>query len=308
MPQALPASAWFVQRAGRLHHDHLLVPTGKTWTPPSRCSAVWCDRPRGSSPRRPGGRGRRGAGTQHARRADLPGQPAELVNRRPPCIRAASCSCADERAPASVVRPRALHRERRDGEQPRQNPEPQAVAAARRRCGGARRPRSDRSRRPDGQGRRPRDRLRQLAQASTGWRRRPRAHREHRGRRRRARASLENLARLWDAVQSASGAERIGFCLDTCHAHAAGIPLPGLADAVRAITGRIDLVHLNDSRDAAGSGADRHESLGRGQCATRTPWPRWSGTPEPPVVLETPGMPRPTCGIASGCSKGSIHR
>ena len=100
--------------------------------------------------------------------------------------------------------------------------------------------------------------------------------------------SLENLARLWDAVQSASGAERIGFCLDTCHAHAAGIPLPGLADAVRAITGRIDLVHLNDSRDAAGSGADRHESLGRGQCDpdALAAVVRDAGAP---VVLETPG-------------------
>ena len=33
---------------------------------------------------------------------------------------------------------------------------------------------------------------------------------------------------------------------------------------VRAMTGRIDLVHLNDSRDEADSGADRHASLGAG--------------------------------------------
>jgi len=34
---------------------------------------------------------------------------------------------------------------------------------------------------------------------------------------------------------------------------------------MRAITGRIDLVHANDSRDPAGTGADRHANLGQGQ-------------------------------------------
>ncbi len=78
---------------------------------------------------------------------------------------------------------------------------------------------------------------------------------------------LDRIARLWDAISTAEGFENVGFCLDTCHAHASGIePLEGLVDRdSRAITGRIDLVHLNDSRDAAGSGADRHEVLGLGQ-------------------------------------------
>jgi deoxyribonuclease-4 len=35
-------------------------------------------------------------------------------------------------------------------------------------------------------------------------------------------------------------------------------------DRIRAITGRIDLVHCNDSRDAFDSGADRHTNLGEG--------------------------------------------
>lgn len=76
---------------------------------------------------------------------------------------------------------------------------------------------------------------------------------------------LDRIAMLWDAVASAKGAENVGFCLDTCHAHASGMDPAGLVDAIRSITGRIDLVHLNDSRDAAGSGADRHEVLGLGQ-------------------------------------------
>ena len=72
---------------------------------------------------------------------------------------------------------------------------------------------------------------------------------------------FDALARLWDAV----GEFGAGFCLDTCHAHAAGEDLSGIVDRVLAITGRIDLVHANDSRDAFDSGADRHENIGKGQ-------------------------------------------
>ena len=39
----------------------------------------------------------------------------------------------------------------------------------------------------------------------------------------------------------------------------------GAAERIMAITGRIDLVHANDSKDAAGSGRDRHEHLGAGK-------------------------------------------
>jgi deoxyribonuclease-4 len=66
--------------------------------------------------------------------------------------------------------------------------------------------------------------------------------------------TFDRLGRLWDAV----GDFGPGFVLDTCHAWAAGEDLEGIVDRVRAITGRVDLVHANSSRDAAGSGADRH--------------------------------------------------
>ena len=72
---------------------------------------------------------------------------------------------------------------------------------------------------------------------------------------------FDALARLWDAV----GEFGAGFCLDTCHAHAGGEELLGIVDRVKAITGRIDLVHANDSRDTFDSGADRHDNLGKGQ-------------------------------------------
>jgi deoxyribonuclease IV len=80
--------------------------------------------------------------------------------------------------------------------------------------------------------------------------------------------SLENIARLWEAVNSAAdgaGGGEVGFCLDTCHAHAAGEDLATIVDRVKAITGRIDLVHCNNSRDEFGSGRDRHAGLESGQ-------------------------------------------
>lgn len=66
--------------------------------------------------------------------------------------------------------------------------------------------------------------------------------------------------------------ERVGVCLDTCHMHAAGHDLSSphsFAAALRAFgkaagRGRIGLVHVNDSRDPAGSRRDRHASLGAG--------------------------------------------
>jgi deoxyribonuclease IV len=96
---------------------------------------------------------------------------------------------------------------------------------------------------------------------------------------------LEAVDRLWDAI---GGFDGVGFCLDTCHAHAGGEELLGLVDRVKAITGRIDLVHCNDSRDAFGSGADRHANLGEGRIdpADIVAVVAAAGAP---VVVETPG-------------------
>src|SRR5712691_7864334 len=98
--------------------------------------------------------------------------------------------------------------------------------------------------------------------------------------------SLDNLARLWDAVGGAAGGE-VGFCLDTCHANSAGEDLAGIVDRIKAITGRIDLVHCNNSRDAFGSGRDRHAGLASGQIdpALIVAVIRAAGSP---VVCETP--------------------
>jgi len=99
---------------------------------------------------------------------------------------------------------------------------------------------------------------------------------------------LERIARLWDAIGQAKGGDTVGFCLDTCHAHAGGEELVGLVDRVKAITGRIDLVHANDSRDAFDSGADRHANFGEGEVGTEA-LAEVVRTASVPVVVETPG-------------------
>ena len=106
--------------------------------------------------------------------------------------------------------------------------------------------------------------------------------------------TLERIDRLWSAVAGAvdaggsGGSGQVGFCLDTCHFHAAGVPLDGLVDKVLAITGRIDLVHANDSRDEFGSGADRHADLGTG-LIDADGLVQVIVEARAPVVFETPG-------------------
>ncbi|WP_089773908.1 deoxyribonuclease IV [Ruania alba] len=99
---------------------------------------------------------------------------------------------------------------------------------------------------------------------------------------------VEKLERLWASVMEADGGDQVGFCLDTCHAYAGGEELAGLVDRVMAVTGRIDLVHANDSRDAFDSGADRHANLGHGSLPgdELVELVRSAGAP---VVVETPG-------------------
>ena len=95
---------------------------------------------------------------------------------------------------------------------------------------------------------------------------------------------FDMLARLWDAV----GDYEVGFCLDTCHAHAGGEDLLDIVDRVKAITGRIDLVHCNDSKDPFDSGRDRHDNLGSGMIDPEllVAVVRAAGAP---VIVETPG-------------------
>ena len=102
--------------------------------------------------------------------------------------------------------------------------------------------------------------------------------------------------------------ERIGVCLDTCHMHAAGHDLSSAASlsaALRAYAraagrGRIALLHVNDSRDPAGSRRDRHAAIGAGTIgadafAALFTTPGFRGVP---MLVECPPEDQPA-GIAA---------
>jgi deoxyribonuclease-4 len=84
---------------------------------------------------------------------------------------------------------------------------------------------------------------------------------------------FEELAELRSRIAELTGEpDRVGFCFDTCHAHAAGHDMAS-CDAARAalddfnrICGlsNIRVVHLNDSKGRCGSHLDRHEHIGQG--------------------------------------------
>ena len=99
---------------------------------------------------------------------------------------------------------------------------------------------------------------------------------------------LDRIGGLWDVLSQSCDMDLIGFCLDTCHAHAGGEDLAGIVDRVKAITGRVDLVHANDSRDTFGSGADRHANFGSGQVDPDL-IVAVAAAAGAPVVCETPG-------------------
>lgn len=109
-------------------------------------------------------------------------------------------------------------------------------------------------------------------------------------------AGLDDLPAYLDALDRHP---RIGICLDTCHVFAAGAPLdePGGTTATLdrlvslAGSGRLQLVHGNDSKDPRGSFRDRHERIGRGSIGEQAftelfAHPAMRGVP---VILETPG-------------------
>jgi deoxyribonuclease-4 len=95
---------------------------------------------------------------------------------------------------------------------------------------------------------------------------------------------IDDLACLWEEI----GDLGAGFCLDTCHFWAAGEQFEGLVDRVLAATGRIDLIHCNDSRDPFDSRRDRHANLGDGKIPRELLLEvvRQAGAT---VIVETPG-------------------
>lgn len=82
-------------------------------------------------------------------------------------------------------------------------------------------------------------------------------------------ATFENLAAIRQGVPAPERA-RVGVCVDTCHAFAAGYDLvsdyDGVWDAYEAVLplSTLELFHLNDSQHPFGSRKDRHAGIGEG--------------------------------------------
>jgi deoxyribonuclease-4 len=102
-----------------------------------------------------------------------------------------------------------------------------------------------------------------------------------------------HLARMMEGF-----GERVGVCLDSCHAHAAGYDLANAAGYEQTMTEfgqvigfeRLFAFHLNDSMKGCGSKVDRHAHIGEGALgvdgfARLVQDPRFF---QLPMVLETP--------------------
>ncbi|MEU2444063.1 deoxyribonuclease IV [Streptomyces althioticus] len=92
---------------------------------------------------------------------------------------------------------------------------------------------------------------------------------------------------------------KLGVCLDTCHVFAAGHDLAAPGGAHRTLdelaatvgTGRLRLIHANDSKDVVGAHKDRHANIGAGHVG-EDPFRDLMTHPETagvPLVIETPG-------------------
>lgn len=107
--------------------------------------------------------------------------------------------------------------------------------------------------------------------------------------------SFEQIAHIIDKVEDKS---RVGVCIDTCHAFAAGYDLSteyGYRETWQHFDDVIGMhylsaMHLNDTKKGLASKVDRHESLGKGMLGTTffslmMKDPRMD---EIPLILETP--------------------
>lgn len=83
--------------------------------------------------------------------------------------------------------------------------------------------------------------------------------------------TMGELREMIDNAETGDG--KIGVCIDTCHAHAAGYDLvteEGFEDFLQEIeedlgAEKVKVLHLNDSKDSRGSEKDNHQDIGYGE-------------------------------------------
>lgn len=111
-----------------------------------------------------------------------------------------------------------------------------------------------------------------------------------------------SFAQIGHIISKVEDKSRIGVCIDTCHAYAAGYDLVS-EDGYRAMWEEFDReigpsylagMHLNDSKKGLGSHVDRHAPLGEGTIGLEffrrlIADPRTNGIP---LILETPDESR----------------
>lgn len=107
-----------------------------------------------------------------------------------------------------------------------------------------------------------------------------------------------SFAQIAQIVSQVNDKERVGVCVDTCHAFAAGYDLASEAGYQQTwqefdtLIGKsyLKAIHLNDSKKGLNSRVDRHDSLGKGELGMplferMMKDSRFDGMP---IVLETP--------------------
>lgn len=108
--------------------------------------------------------------------------------------------------------------------------------------------------------------------------------------------SMGDLREMMERSETDNG--KIGVCIDTCHAHAAGYELvdeDGFQDFLQEIEQdlglkKVKLLHLNDSKDEKGSEKDNHEDIGFGEIGEEgfSNVVNSEELQDKPMILETP--------------------
>jgi len=113
----------------------------------------------------------------------------------------------------------------------------------------------------------------------------------------------KSMGELREMIEKAeTDSEKVGVCIDTCHAHAAGYELrekEGFQDFIQEIKNDIGLdkvkvLHLNDSKDEKGSEKDNHQDIGCGEIGDKgfSNVVNAEEFEDLPMVLETPSDER----------------
>ncbi|SNX81622.1 related to APN1 - AP endonuclease [Melanopsichium pennsylvanicum] len=128
-------------------------------------------------------------------------------------------------------------------------------------------------------------------------------------------SSLHDLSTIISHVNNKS---RVGVCIDTCHAFAAGYDITTkstYADFIKTIQDTIGWesvkgFHLNDSKFGLGCKLDRHANIGRGEIGLGGFWcvvndERWHGIP---LILETPALGNAIGGYTAKEAQVKMHQ